>query len=104
MSSPAETSDAARPTDEARRSVVLALVERCPYRRGLRPMRDDVARVALANDQLRAAIDAMLADAGPDGAGRIDDPRFRRQRRLIEHMLEWVYFASDDFVERARRG
>ncbi|MFC3225704.1 hypothetical protein ACFOGJ_00580 [Marinibaculum pumilum] len=90
--------------DTARRALVLSLLERSPYRRGLRPHGDEVARVAIANDQLRGAMDEIIADPDYASLGRIDGRRLKRQKALIEHMLEWVYFASSDFVERAKRG
>ena len=92
------------PDDKARKDLVLTLLERSPYRRGLRPMRDEVARVAIANRQLCTAMDTILADQDYVALGRIDGRRLGRQKALIDGMLEWVYFASDEFVERAKRG
>lgn len=92
------------PSDEDRRRLVLTLLERSRYRRGLRARADDVARVVVANTQLRGAVDAILADRDFASLGRIDGKRLGRQKALIDHMLEWAYFASDEFVERAKRG
>ncbi|MEQ8347101.1 MAG: hypothetical protein RIB84_21240 [Sneathiellaceae bacterium] len=92
------------PSDEDRRRLVGDLLQRSRYRRGLQQRSDEVIRVVLANRQLRGAVDAILADRDYSSLGRIDRRRLGHQKALIDHMLEWAYFASDEFVERARRG
>ena len=92
------------PRDEDRRRLILDLLQHSRYRRGLQQRSDDVVRVILANRQLCGAVDAILADRDYASLGRIDRKRLGRQKALVDHMLEWAYFASDEFVERAKGG
>jgi hypothetical protein len=90
--------------DAKRRALVLALLQRSPYRKGLRRVQDRIAEVALANNQVRKALDGIIADADYSASGRVDGRRHRAALATIRHLFEWIFFASDTFVERARRG
>lgn len=90
--------------DAERRALILTLLQRCPYRRSLRQARDRIAEVALANTQVRAALDDIISDDGYAASGRVDRRRHRAALATIEHLFEWIFFASDIFVQRARRG
>lgn len=90
--------------DPQRRQLLLKLLERSPYRRALRPQGERICAVALQNAKVRTALDAILADADYAALDRVDAKRHAAHLATIRHLFEWIHFASDDFVERARRG
>lgn len=90
--------------DTQRRELLQRLLEQSPYRRKLRGQAEDIARVALKNVSVCKALDRVLADPDYTSCGRIHRRRQAAPVATINHLFEWVYFASDSFVERARRG
>ena len=90
--------------DAQRRGLIFALLRRSPYRRGLRQQQDRIAEVALANTQVRKALDGIIADADYAVSGKVNGQRHEAALVTIRHLFEWIFFASNTFVERARRG
>lgn len=87
-----------------RRKLLLRLLDKSPYRRKLLEQEEDIARVALANANIRQALDRILNDPDYASSGKIHRRRLAAPLATINHLYEWVFFASDSFVERARRG
>lgn len=90
--------------DTKRRDLLRRLLEDSPYRRRLRDQADEIVRVALGNDAVCRALDRILADPDYASGGRLNRRRLAGPHATIRHLLEWVFFASGSFVERARRG
>lgn len=90
--------------DDARRELLRRLLRDSPYRRSLADKAEEIARIALANTAVRQALDRILADPDQARIGRSSRRRLAGPLATIRHLHEWVYFASDSFVERARRG
>lgn len=90
--------------EDSRREVLRRLLEDSPYRRALRHQTDEIVRVALGNDAARSAVDRILADPDYAAGGRLNRKRLAPPLTTLRHLFEWIYFASDSFVERARRG
>ena len=90
--------------DAQRRTLVLALLRCSPYRRSLRQQQDRIAEVAMANTQVRKALDGIIADVDYAVSGKVNGQRHEAALIIIRHLFEWIFFASDTFVERARRG
>lgn len=90
---------------EARRKDLLQdLLRESPYHHSLRDQAGRIAEVALGNTNVRRALDRIMADPDYADLRRIHRRRLAGPLRTIRHLFEWVYFASDTFVERARRG
>lgn len=87
-----------------RRELLQRLLQRSPYRCKLLGQEDDIVRVALTNMSVCKALDRILADPDYASSGRIHRRRLATPVATINHLFEWVYFASDSFVERACRG
>lgn len=90
--------------DARHRDLLQRLLDESPYRRSLRTQEAEIARVALSNVSIREALDRILADPDYATTGRIDRRRLGAQLGTVRHLHEWIYFASDSFVERARLG
>jgi len=90
---------------EARRRELLQdLLRESPYRSSLMGKAERIADVALTNTNVRRALDRILADPDYTTMRRLNRRRLAGPLGTIRHLYEWVYFASDSFVERARRG
>ncbi|EIC23081.1 hypothetical protein Thi970DRAFT_00733 [Thiorhodovibrio frisius] len=87
-----------------RQRLLEGLLARSRYQSALQPMHDQVLRVACENHQIAALLDRLAADSesSPKSASRFK--RRRKDLALIEDVFEWVFFASDGFVERAKGG
>lgn len=90
--------------DTRLRDLLRRLLEDSPYRRSLRKQEAEIARVALNNVSIREALDRILADPDYVAGGRIDRRRLAAPLATVRHLHEWIYFASDSFIERARLG
>lgn len=90
--------------DTRHRDLLRRLLDESPYRRSLRKQEADIARVALSNVSIREALDRILADPEYAVGGRLDRRRLAAPLGTVRHLHEWIYFASDSFVERARLG
>lgn len=88
----------------ARTRLLEALLANSRYRDALHPMRDQVVRVACENQQVAALLDRLNADPSFSVSSAQRRGHHRKAVALIEDVFEWMFFASDDFVERARRG
>ncbi len=90
--------------DTRHRDLLRRLLDESPYRRSLRTQEAEIARVALNNASIREALDRILADPEYAASGRIHRRRLTAPLATVRHLHEWIYFASDSFVERARLG
>lgn len=79
-------------------TLIAALVEMSPYRRGLRPLVAEIARAAQVCDQIREAVARIAgraAGAAPTRSALGED------RALIMAFLEHIFFASPAFLASA---
>lgn len=77
-----------------------------PYRRALAPLGPQIVRIALANHQLRAALD-RVADArvkSPHGGAPLSRRALGPDAKLFLAFLEYVYFASPAFLASVGEG
>jgi hypothetical protein len=90
--------------DADRQALVLKLLRQSPHAAALQPDAQKVARVAAENHQIQGILDTLLADPAFDPAHARASKQHRKSLALIEHVFEWMFFASESFVERAKRG
>jgi hypothetical protein len=69
-----------------------------PYRKALAPLLGEIARVALANRQVRAALAAVEQRADFRRTGRLSRADLGAQKAVLLAFLENVHFASPDFL------
>src|SRR5262245_3277749 len=89
------------------RDLVSAVVALNPYRRALTPMIDEVARVAFANDQIRACLQRIGERSQFLSNRRVTKSDLGDDRATLFMFLEHVRFASPAFlasVGEARSG
>lgn len=79
-------------------ALVAALIALSPYRAVLAPMTADIARVAQANHQIRAALRAVEARSAFARTGRLRRADLGPDRETLWAFLEHVRFASPAFL------
>jgi hydroxyethylthiazole kinase-like sugar kinase family protein len=94
--------NASRDTD--RRALVIKLLKQSWHAMALQGDAEEIARVAAENHQIQGVLDNLLDDPTFDAANARASKQHRKSIALIEHVFEWMFFASEPFVERASRG
>ena len=79
-------------------ALVGALIALGPYSKILMPLCDDIARIAQANHQMRAALDAVAKRSGFSRTGRLRKADLGPQAGELRMFLEYIRFASPDFL------
>jgi hypothetical protein len=85
-------------TPDHTRALVGAVIALCPYRRALAPMVDDIARVALVNDQIRAVLERVAERSRFAATGRVGKGDLGPDRAPLFMFLEYIRFASPSFL------
>lgn len=83
------------PSEPEAAALLRAMIASSPYRDYLRPIEDDVVRVAFLNHQIRAAL--LSASAAGVRASRFSFRRGPDEKRVLS-FLEYVAFASPGFL------
>jgi hypothetical protein len=85
-------------TEEQGAALMAAIVPHCPYRRALTPMLPDITRIALANNQIRAALAAVSERSNFAATGTLSKRDLGPERPTLFSFLEYIYFASPSFL------
>lgn len=85
-------------TDEQGGALMSAVVAHSPYRRALTPMLPEITRIALANNQIRAALAAVSERSGFAATGVLSRRDLGMERATLMAFLEYIYFASPSFL------
>tara|TARA_R110002020_G_scaffold27552_20_gene88874 strand:- start:225 stop:542 length:318 start_codon:yes stop_codon:yes gene_type:complete len=85
-------------TDEEGGALMAAIVAHSPYRRSLLPMLPRITRIALANNQIRAALAAVSERSSFGATGVLAKRDLGPERPTLMAFLEYIYFASPSFL------
>jgi len=91
-------------TDDVGAALVAAIVARSPYRRALTPMIGEITRIALANNQIRAALADVAIRSNFEATRTLGRRDLGPQRATLMSFLEYVYFASPAFLASVGEG
>lgn len=80
------------------RALLGAVVALGPYRKVLTPLCDDIARIAQANHQIRAALHVVAARSDFARTGKLRKADLGPQAKVLNMFLEYIRFSSPDFL------
>ena len=89
---------------ERTRSLVSAIVALSPYRKALEPIIDDIARVAVLNDQIRESLDRVDKRSRFATTGRVSKRDLGQDKAGLFMFLEHVRFAAPSFLTSVGEG
>ncbi|QIB34553.1 hypothetical protein [Ancylobacter pratisalsi] len=78
--------------------LIAAILPLDPYHEGLEPLIDELARIAVLNDQLNAAFRRVAERSDFVAGGEITSAHLAEDATAIHAFFEYVYYASPAFL------